>query len=153
MGFIGYYRRLIEGFSKLSYPITSLQKRGTRFNQTRKCQERFKKLKQLLTPTPILTIEDTHQDSVVYTNASTEGLQGVLLQDDYVIYSESRRLKYHENNYMMHDLELATIFHAIKMWQHYLTGKKFSIEFECKVGKMLGFPKKYDFEIKHIKCN
>ena len=31
MGITGYYRRFIEGFSKISYPITSLQKKGTKF--------------------------------------------------------------------------------------------------------------------------
>jgi hypothetical protein len=32
MGITGYYHRFIEGFSKIAYPITSLQKKGTKFN-------------------------------------------------------------------------------------------------------------------------
>jgi hypothetical protein len=39
MGIIGYYRRFIEGFSKIAYPITSLQKKGTKFNWSEKCQD------------------------------------------------------------------------------------------------------------------
>jgi hypothetical protein len=39
MGITGYYRRFIEGFSKIAYPITSLQKKGTKFNWSEKCQE------------------------------------------------------------------------------------------------------------------
>jgi hypothetical protein len=47
MGIIGYYQRFIEGFSKIAYPITSLQKKGIKFNWTEKCQESFNKLKHL----------------------------------------------------------------------------------------------------------
>jgi hypothetical protein len=49
MGIKGYYHIFTEGFSKLAYPITSLQKKETRFNWLEKCQERFEKQKQLLT--------------------------------------------------------------------------------------------------------
>jgi hypothetical protein len=45
MGITDYYRRFIEGFSKVAYPITSLQKKGTKFNWSQKCQDSFNKLK------------------------------------------------------------------------------------------------------------
>ena len=45
----------------------------------------------------------------------------------HVINYESRKLKEHENNYATHDLELATIIHALKMWRHYVMGKKFEL--------------------------
>ena len=45
MGITGYYRRLIEGFSKIANPITSLQKKGNKFDWNSKCEESFKKLK------------------------------------------------------------------------------------------------------------
>ena len=49
MGITGYYRRFIEGFSKIANPITSLQKKGKKFDWNLKCEESFKKLKTLLT--------------------------------------------------------------------------------------------------------
>jgi hypothetical protein len=52
MGITGYYRRFIEGFSKIADPITSLQKKGTKFNWLQKCQDSFNKLKELLTIAP-----------------------------------------------------------------------------------------------------
>ena len=58
-------------------------------------------------------------------DVSKEGLGGVLLQNDYVICYESRKLKEHEKNYRTHDLELATIIHGLKMWRNYLMGRKF----------------------------
>ena len=51
----------------------------------------------------------------------------MLLQEDYVISYESRKLKIHERNYTTHDLELAVIIHALKMWRHYLIGRKFTL--------------------------
>ena len=38
----------------------------------------------------------------------------------------SRQLKPHEKSYPMHDLELATIAFALKIWRHYLYGKNVS---------------------------
>jgi len=56
MGPVGYYRRFIRGFSKVAYPITSLQKKGTSFKWSQACQESFEKLKHLLTIAPVLQI-------------------------------------------------------------------------------------------------
>jgi len=41
MSLAGYYRRFIKGFSKIAIPITSLQKKGVKFEWTSKCEERF----------------------------------------------------------------------------------------------------------------
>jgi hypothetical protein len=49
-------------------------------------------------------------------DACKEGLGGVLMQENYVVAYESRKLKEHENNYATHDLELVAIIHALKMW-------------------------------------
>ena len=56
MGITGYNRRFIEGFSRIANPITSLQKKGNKFDWNQKCEESFKKLKTLLTSAPILRI-------------------------------------------------------------------------------------------------
>jgi len=73
-GFTRYYHIFIESFSKLSYTITSLQKKGIKFKWTEKCQESFERFKHLLTTTPILRIENPQMDFVVYIDASLEGL-------------------------------------------------------------------------------
>jgi len=53
-----------------------------------------------------------------------QGLDGVLTQNGHVICYESKKLKEHEINYATHDLDLETIVHALRMWRHYLMGKK-----------------------------
>ena len=85
---------------------------------TDKCEESFQKLKLLLTNTPILKIVDPYGDFVVCTDACKEGLGGVLLQGNHVVYYKSRKLKEHDRNYATHDLELVAIIHGLKVWRH-----------------------------------
>jgi hypothetical protein len=122
MGLAGYYRRFIEGFSKIENPITELQKKNKKFVWTEKCAEAFQRLKELLTTTPILKVPDMDADFLVCTDASKEGLGRVLMQDSRVIAYISRKLRRHEENYATHDLELLAIVYALKVWRHYLVG-------------------------------
>ena len=78
--------------------------------------ESFNKLKHLLTAAHILKVVDPFKDFIVCTNACKEGLSGVLIKQDYIMSYESRKLKEHENNFTMCDLELVAIIHALKMW-------------------------------------
>jgi hypothetical protein len=125
MGLAGYYRRFIKGFSKIGCPITALQKKGTKFTWTQECEERFQSLKHLLTHAPMLKIVNPEADFLVCTDAYKEGLGGVLMQGGSVVCYESQKLNEHEVNYVTHDLELAAIVHTLKMWRHYLLGRKF----------------------------
>jgi hypothetical protein len=165
MGIAGYYKRFIEGFSKIAYPITSLQRKGVKFQWTLDCEKSFQHLKQLLTSAPILRIIDPDEDFIVCTDACNEGLGGVLSQNGFVICYESRKLKDHERNYATHDLELAAIVHALRKWRHYLMGKRFEIRtshnglkylfdqpnLNDRQRRWLEFLSEYDFDIKHIK--
>ena len=112
----------IEGFSKVAQSITSLQKKGTKFEWTSRCEESFQRLKNLLTSAPVLKVANPEKDFVVCTDAFGQGLRGVLMQDNHMICYESRKLKEHEKNYATHDLELAAI-----MWRHYLMGRIFEL--------------------------
>jgi hypothetical protein len=127
MDLVGYYRRFIRGFSKIENPITSLQRKGMKFQWTSDYERIFQHLKQLLTSSPILRIADPNKDFIVCTDACNEGLGGVLSQNGFVICYESRKLKDHERNYATHDLELAAIVHALRKWRHYLMGKRFQL--------------------------
>eukprot|EP00253_Pinus_taeda_P014522 PITA_14522 len=165
MGLAGYYRRFVEGFSRVAYPITSLQKKGKIFKWTSECQQSFEQLKHLLTTAPILSIADPNKDYVVCTDASKEGVGGVLMQEGRVIAYESRKLKEHEQKYSAYDLELAAVIHALKMWRHYLLGRKFLLltdhhsltnyfsqpTLNTRQARWEDFLSGFDFEIKHLK--
>eukprot|EP00253_Pinus_taeda_P033690 PITA_33690 len=79
MGLAGYYRQFVRGFSRVAYPITSLQKKGKTFKWIAECQRSFEQHKHLLTTTPILSIADPGKEYVVCTDASKEGVGGVLM--------------------------------------------------------------------------
>jgi ribonuclease HI len=107
--------------------MTNLLKNANEFDWTPECEQSFQTLKEKLTTTPVLALPDIHQDFVVYCDASRQGLGCVLMQNGKVIAYASRQLKTHEQNYPTHDLELAAVVHALKIWRHYLIGNKCDI--------------------------
>jgi hypothetical protein len=96
-----------------------LQKKNKKFVWTEKCVKEFQRLKEMLTTMSILKFPDMDKDFLVCTNTSKEGLGRVLMQDDRVITYISRKLRKHEENYAMHDLELLAIVYALRVWRHY----------------------------------
>ena len=74
-------------------------------------------------------------------------------------------MKEHEKNYATHDLELAAIVHALKMWRHYLMCKRIELRTDhcglkylfdqptlnARQARWLEFLCEFDFEIKNIK--
>jgi hypothetical protein len=102
--------------------MTQLLKKEKKFVWSEQCQESFEQLKEKLTSAPILVLPDIRKDFVIYCDASRQGLGGVLMQDGKVVAYASRQLRPHEENYPTHDLELAAVVHALKIWRHYLIG-------------------------------
>ena len=90
------------------------------FQWSDKCEVSFQKIKTLLTTAPILALPVEGEGFVVYCDASRIGLGCVLMQKGKVIAYASRQLKVHEKNYPIHDLELAAVVFALKIWRHYL---------------------------------
>src|SRR5688572_30473635 len=122
LGLAGYYRRFIPDFSRIAKPITELLKKEVKFVWSQKCEDAFHALRQHLTTAPVLAQPDSSKPFDVYCDASGTGLGCVLMQDNRVIAYASRALRPHEQNYPTHDLELAAVVHALKMWRHYLMG-------------------------------
>lgn len=128
MGLAGYYRRFVEGLSKIVKPITNLQRKGVKYEWTEECDKAFSELKRLLTSATILRVPDMDKDFTVCTDASKQGLGAVLMQEGGIIAYASRKLKTHEELYAMHDLELTAVVLALKMWRHYLVGRNFVLK-------------------------
>ncbi|GKE74253.1 putative reverse transcriptase domain-containing protein [Tanacetum coccineum] len=104
LGLTGYYRRFIEGFSKIAKPMTELTQKNQKFDWGEEQEEAFQLLKQKLCAAPILALPEGSDDFVVYCDASIKGLGAVLMQRMKVIAYASRQLKIHEKNYTTHDM-------------------------------------------------
>ncbi|WVZ51646.1 hypothetical protein U9M48_002768 [Paspalum notatum var. saurae] len=153
LGLAGYYRRFIENFSRIAKPMTSLLEKDAEFRWTNAQQAAFDKLKKRLTTAPVLTLPDQQKKFIVYCDASRDGLGCVLMQEG--------KLRKHELNYPTHDLELAAVVHALKIWRHYLYGQRCEIytdhkslkyiftqnELNMRQRRWLELIKDYDMEI------
>ena len=92
----------------------------------------FQELRKRLVTAPVLALSDEKGDFMIYSDASLKGLGCVLMQHGKVIAYASRQLKTHELKYLTHDLELAAIVFALKIWRHYLYGEKCEIYIDHK---------------------
>ncbi|WVZ70210.1 hypothetical protein U9M48_018892 [Paspalum notatum var. saurae] len=152
LGLAGYYRRFIENFSRIAKPMTSLLEKDAEFRWTNAQQAAFDELKKRLTTAFVLTLHDQQKKFIVYCDASKDGK---------VIAYASWQLRKHELNYPTHDLELAAVVHALKIWRHYLYGQRCEIytdhkslkyiftqnELNMRQRRWLELIKDYDMEI------
>nr|GFA95156.1 reverse transcriptase domain-containing protein [Tanacetum cinerariifolium] len=105
LGLAGYYRRFIEGFSKIAKSMTKLTQKAIKFDWGEKEENAFQLIKQKLCSAPILALPEGSEDFVVHCDASHKGLGAVLMQREKVIAYAIQQLKVHEKNYTTHDLE------------------------------------------------
>jgi hypothetical protein len=115
---------LLKDFSKIAKPMTKLLNKGKTFEWMPRCETSFQELKKRLTTAPVLTMPDMEKPFSIYCDASGQGLGCVLMQDDHVVAYASRQLRKHEEKYLTHDLELAAVVHALKIWRQYIIGKR-----------------------------
>ena len=118
-------------------------------------------MKRRLTSPPILIVPDRVQGYIVYCDASRAGLGCVLMQSRRVVAYGSRQLKNHEQNYPTHDMELAAVVFALKIWCHYLYGEEFEVysdhkslkyiftqrDFNIRQRRWMEFLEDYDFTL------
>ncbi|GJV84646.1 putative reverse transcriptase domain-containing protein [Tanacetum coccineum] len=98
LGLAGYYRRFVEGFSRLALPLTKLMRKGEKFVWNEEREKSFEELKQRLVSSPILTLPSGTGGFQIYSDASKKGLGCVLMQHGKVIayayaYSSSCQLR------------------------------------------------------------
>ena len=150
LGLAGYYRRFVQGFSVIASSLTRLLRKGVKFEWDDKCQSSFERLKKILVEAPVLIQPTSGGDYTMNNDASRISLGCVLMQDGKVVAYASRQLKPHEQNYPTHDLELAAVVFALKIWRHYLYGEKFRIFTDYKSLKDLLTHK--DLNLRQHRC-
>jgi hypothetical protein len=90
LGLARYYRRFIDGFSKITKPMTYLLGKDKKFQWTAKCESSFQELKQRLTIAPVLVVPNMEKQFSIYCDALEQGLGCVIMQDGRVVVYGSR---------------------------------------------------------------
>nr|GEZ72123.1 reverse transcriptase domain-containing protein [Tanacetum cinerariifolium] len=93
LGLAGYYRRFIEGFSKIAKSMTKLTHKRIKFDWGEKKKNAFQLIKQKLCSAPILALPKGSEDFVVYCDASHKGLGVVLMQKEKILEARIKALK------------------------------------------------------------
>ncbi|GJY94688.1 putative reverse transcriptase domain-containing protein [Tanacetum coccineum] len=127
LGLAGYYRRFIEGVSKIAKSMTKQTQKKVKFNWSDKQEAAFQLLKEKLCSAPILALPKGDENLIVYCDASHKGLGDVLMQNEKVIAYASCQLKIHEKNYITHDLESEGVEHGQRHWLELLN------DYDCEI--------------------
>lgn len=131
LGLIGYYRRFIKDFARITQPLTACLKKRNKIVIDQKYIDAFEKCKELLTNAPLLQFPDHTKPFILTTDASNVALgavlsQGPIGQDKPVAYA-SRTLSDTESRYSTIEKELLAVVWATKHFRPYLYGRKFDI--------------------------
>ncbi|KAK3247013.1 hypothetical protein CYMTET_43482 [Cymbomonas tetramitiformis] len=138
LGMCGFYRRYIQNFADLAYPLTRLTKSGVEWAWGKEEKAAFNRLKAALISSPTLALPDQRgaadgsRPFCVQTDASGVALGGVLMQDFgqglQPIAFESRQFSSAEQNYHAGERELCAIHHCTAItWRHYLIFTSFKL--------------------------
>nr|CAD1842569.1 unnamed protein product [Ananas comosus var. bracteatus] len=119
----GHYEFTVTPFGLTNAPVAFMDLMNRVFKPFLDSMRSFDELRQRLTSAPILALPVMGERFVIYSDASHSGLGCVLMQHGRVIAYASRQLKDYEKNYPTHDLELAAVVFALKLWRHYLYGE------------------------------
>jgi transposase InsO family protein len=127
LGFGNFYRRFVQGYSKITAPLTRLTRKGVTFDWSTTCQTAFERLKRTFCTAPTLAPFDWAKDVILETDASDYVSAGILSQlgDDGILRPVAFFSKKHtatECNYEIYDKELMAIIRCFEEWRPELEG-------------------------------
>ncbi|CAK1595379.1 unnamed protein product [Parnassius mnemosyne] len=135
LGLISYFRKFIKHCAILSSPLTKLLKKNVPWVWKTEHDRAFMTLKDALISDNILTLFDPTKECVLYTDASRDGIAGILMQvSDSVekpIHYYSRQTTDDEKKYHSFELELLAVVQSLNKFRHYLLGSHFRIITDC----------------------
>ena len=132
LGLASYYRRFVKDFAKIARPLHRLTEANTPFNWDKTCQTAFDTLRVRLVSAPIFAFPDFSKQFIVDTDASEDGIGGVLSQihedgREHVIVYASRSLTKAERKYNVTRKELLAVINFITHFRQYLLGSSFKL--------------------------
>ncbi|KAH8238756.1 hypothetical protein KR032_001286, partial [Drosophila birchii] len=131
LGIASWYRRFVPNCADIVEPMTSLLKKGKKWDWTPRQDQAFQELKTRLTEAPVLVSPDFEQKFVLQTDASEYGIGAVLTQttdgQERVVAYASRRLNSAERNYSVTKKECLAIVWAVRRMRCYIEGYMFEV--------------------------
>jgi hypothetical protein len=134
LGLVGYYRKFVDNFARVSASLSDLTRkdRPEKVEWNQECERAFTTLKHCLVSKPILLLPDNKKQYVLRTDASNTALGAVLLQDQgdglHPIAYASKKLSNAEKNYSTIEKECLGVVWGIKKFERYLYAEHFVIE-------------------------
>jgi hypothetical protein len=134
LGFANFYRRFIKDFSHHARPLFNLTKNERKWQWGSSEASAFRKLKDLVTSAPVLTIPADDQPFRIEADSSDYATGAVLSQlsaEDgkwHPVAFYSKSLSETERNYEIHDKEMLAIIRALDEWRHFLEGAPHKVE-------------------------
>lgn len=132
LGIAGWYRRFIENFSTITFPITEVLSTKRKFQWTESAEVAFKKIKNMLTRAPVLSNPDFLKKFYLHCDASDYGIGAVLVQHDKdgcekPIAYMSKKLNSAQRNYSVTERECLAAVEAIHKFRCYLELQEFEV--------------------------
>ncbi len=132
LGFCNFYRRFVEGYSKIAAPLNELLRKDVAWCWEEQHKVAFQALKDALTNPPVLILPDWSKPFYVVVDASDYAVGATLMQDQgrglQPIAFDGRKLNDAERKYITTDRENLALIHALRNWRCYLEGSQFTVE-------------------------
>lgn len=136
LGLSGYFRRFIKGYALIATPMTDLLRKDAKWGwgEAQKCA--FNKIKEMLIDRPVLALYNHNAETQVHTDASKDGLAGILLQTNsngvfQPVSYFSRKTNAEEQKLHSYDLETLAVVASLNRFRVYLMGIEFKIFTDC----------------------
>jgi len=131
LGFTNYYHKFIKGFALMARPLYALTRKGQPFEWSQAAQAAFEQLKKALLSAPCLYAPDFKLPFVLHTDASRDGIAGVLSQtvggEEHPVAFISRQLNKAERNYSASEWECLAVVWAVGQFEPYLLDAPFTV--------------------------
>ena len=136
LGMVKYLGKFIPDLSTISTPLRDLLKKDIIFNMEKPQIEAINKLKEIITSEPVLKFYDPNLEVRIRSDASTEGLGGLLEQKHGDIWHPvayaSRSLKEAEKQYAAIEAEALSVVFACEKFHEYVYGRSFTVQNDHK---------------------
>ena len=136
LGLVGYYRKFIKGFARITKPLTILTRQQVKFEWTPTHHTAFLNLKEAIIQAPILCYPDPNKKYIVYTDASDNACRSQLSQEhngtEFPVAFLSHTFTETQRKWSTTKQEAYGVYNTINKWNYYLQGTDITVKNDHK---------------------